>query len=488
MGIKVKPIQPTANKGKKIAKHYLKIIFSKYICIVTSVTSAIVIACSIIFFISPVVKENVVIPAHIYVYGNDLSAKVQEEINQSVASNIEKLYNQLLANIQLSIALFSCALVVFAIIFGWIYFSRIRDAENLIKEIQKTPDLFFKQFYREQYNKNISNMFSSNYVKRSEAIKNLTFNPEVGKEDYDVLQEVLLNELDYPANVYFYNNISAIIGVLIKIDHSRTLLLLRNILQEKEYDPLKFNNFLTYIIADNSSETRDFIQSKLSADSNMGTQIISMLLSNGLINDYSEYILEKCDGAVLQAIILHSDTKMWHIKTEKFYEHLIKRNDVDVQNLEFIVRNTKMSVMEKIRLVLCFYRKNQEEYDSALNTLINTISHDDKAKDDLLDIAKETDCEPEIKQFFNKNNQYKALFPNFFIDNLENAKKEARNPTDIIHDLGLYRNTEGVVIDAKGKKYDAKNYAPSFFGPWLEVQTGIMIGGVFISLNQITKQ
>jgi hypothetical protein len=323
------------------------------------------------------------------------------------------------------------------------------------------------------------------YVKRSEAIKNLTFNPELNIEDYDVLQEILLNELDYPANVYFYSNISTITGVLIKIDYSRTLLLLRNILQEKEYDPLKFNNLLTYIIADNSLETNDFIQSKLSTDSNMGTQIISMLLSNGLINDYSEYILEKCDGTVLQTIIGHSNTEMWHIKTEEFCEHLIKRNDIDIQNFESIIRNTKINVMEKIKLVLCFYKKNQEKYDSAMNTLINTISNDDKAKDDFLNIVKETKCEPEVKNFFNKKNHYKSLFPYFFIDNLENDKKDTRNPTDIIHDLGLYCNTEGVVIDAKGKKYDVKNYAPSFFGPWIEVQTGIMVEGVFINLNQI---
>jgi hypothetical protein len=144
--------------------------------------------------------------------------------------------------------------------------------------------------------------------------------------------------------------------------------------------------------------------------------------------------------------------------------------------------------MEKIKLALCFYKKNQGKYDSAINTLINTISNDDKAKDDLLNIAKETNCEPEIKQFFNNNNQYKSLFPDFFIDNLDTDKKEARNPPDIIQDLGLYCSAEGVVIDANGKKYDVKNYAPSLFGPWFEVQTGIMVEGVFVNLNQINQQ
>jgi hypothetical protein len=332
-------------------------------------------------------------------------------------------------------------------------------------------------------------MFSSDYVKRNEAIKNLTFNPELNIDDYDVLQEILLNELEYTANVYFYNNISTILSVLIKIDHSRTLSLLRDILQKREYDPLKFNNLLTYIIADNSSETRDFIQSKLLTDSNTGTQIVSMLLSNGSINDYSEYILEKCHGTVLQTIILHSNTEMWHIKTEDFYGHLIKRNDIDAQNLELIVRNTKIKVAEKIELVLCFYKKDQEKYNSSMVALINTISNDDKAKADFLNIAKEINCEVEIKLFFSKNNNYKTLFPEFFTDNVENnIKNDAKNPLSIIRDLGLYRNAEGIVIDAEGKKYDAKNYAPSFFGPFLEVQSGIMIDGVFINSNQIKQQ
>jgi hypothetical protein len=491
MRAKVNPVQPPITKDKKIVKFYRENTLSKFIYVVLAVTVAIVIASSIIFFISPIIKKNAIIPAHVYVYGNDLSVKVQEEINQSVASNIEKIYNQLLANVQLSIALFSCALVVFAIIFGWIYFSRIRDAENLIKEIQKTPDLFFKQFYREQYNKTIANMFSSNYVKRSEAIKNLAFNPELNMEDYDVLQGVLLKELEYSASVYFYNNVYTITGVLIKLDYSRTLSLLQGLLRNNNYTPNKVLQFLAYIISDDSSETKCFIQSELLADSYIGNQIMSMLLANGLINDYSDYILEECYGTVLQTMIFYSNNAYCYIRAETFYEHLIKREDIDVYILNMVLNVFGMDITQKIKLVLHFYKGNQKKFDPAVITLINIIdiNKDDKAISDLLNIAKETNCEVEINQFINRNNYYKSSFPGFFTNNIRNDDaNDVRSPIAMIQNLGLYRNAEGVVIDAKEKKYDVKNYASSDFGPWLEVKAGIIIEGVFIDINQIKQQ
>jgi hypothetical protein len=121
--------------NKNSVKWYLKNALSKFIFVVIAITTVIVMTGSIFFFVSRIIKKNVTVPMYIYVYGNELSAKVQEEINLSVNSNIEKIYNQLLSNVQFSIALFSCSLVVFTIIFGWLYFSKIRDAENLIKEI-----------------------------------------------------------------------------------------------------------------------------------------------------------------------------------------------------------------------------------------------------------------------------------------------------------------------------------------------------------------
>jgi hypothetical protein len=138
-------------------------------------------------------NENKINPARILVFDNELSLKVQDEINNAISENIENIYNRLLSNIQFSIALFSAALVFFAIIFGFIYFSKIKDAEVLIKEIQKTPDLFFEHFYRVQFNESLSDLFSKDNIKRNDAINKLSFNPKINEKDYELLQEILIN-------------------------------------------------------------------------------------------------------------------------------------------------------------------------------------------------------------------------------------------------------------------------------------------------------
>jgi hypothetical protein len=462
-----------------------KSLFLKFLFTISTITSAIVIAFATIFFIAPIFRKNDIAPARVFVYGDDLSVKAQEQINNAIASNIEKIYNQLITNIQFTIALFSCALVVFTIIFGFIYFSKVREAESLIKEIQKTPDLFFKQFYREQYNKNISNLFSTEYIKRYDAIKNLSYNPEINQDDYYVLKDVLQNEFNYDTNIYFYSNAGTLISVLVKIDQSRTISLLREILQEKGYDPIKHGSILQYIIADTSPETKKYLQEKLVNDPDMGIQLVSMLMSNGKINDYTEYILENCNGPVLQSIINNSTVEMWHIKTDNFYEHLVKRDDIDIQILHSLISNAKIDIEERVRLVLKFYNKDKEKYDRSLTTLIGVIKDDD-SKLIFFDIIKECNYEKEINDFLRKNKHLKSYFPDIVnSDIIEQDIKNKKTSNDIINELGLYYNKDSVIVDKQGKSYDVKNYCHSFFGPMMEVLPGIMIDGIFIEKEKI---
>jgi hypothetical protein len=391
----------------------LKNVFFKFLFVATSITSSIIIAFSAIFYISPVFKKNDLVPARIIVFGNELSDKVQAEINNAVSIYIENIYNRLLTNIQFSIALFSSALVIFAIVFGVIYFSKIREAESLIKEIQKTPDLFFKHFYKEQFNKNISNLFSQNHIKRNDAITNLTFNPEIGSGDYDVLRDVLLNELEHTTNVYFQQNISTITSILIKIDYQKTISLLRNILGEQKYDHMKHNHLMSHIVSDNSDETKRYIEAKLLTANEMGSQLVLVLLNNGVLNDYMGYILEKCQGPILLTAIAFSGSEIWHIKTDVFYEHLTKRKDIDANCLYTIAALKTIDIKERISIVLYYYTINTEKFDRALNGLISMINGDESAKNDFLTIVNQVGQQELLREFFNKNKHLKSHFANF---------------------------------------------------------------------------
>jgi hypothetical protein len=469
----------------------LKNVFLKFLFVTTSITSSIIIAFSAIFFISPAFKKNNLVPARIIVFGNELSDKVQAEINNAVSTYIENIYNRLIANIQFSIALFSSALVIFAVVFGVIYFSKIREAENLIKEIQKTPDLFFKHFYKEQFNKNISNLFSQNYIKRNDAITNLTFNPEIGSGDYDVLRDVLLNELEYTANVYFHQNISTITSILMRVDYRKTISLLKKILGEQEYNPTKHYHLLSHIISDSSDETKKYIEAQLLKDNEMGSQLISALLNNGVLNDYMGYILENCQGPILQTAIAFSYSEMWHIKTDDFYEHLTKRKDIDANCLYTVISHKTIDVKEKISIVLYYYIGNTEKFNQALNNLISTISNDENAKNDFLTIVNQVEQHELLREFFNKNKHLKSHFENFSdniifkheIDVSENKRKE---PSIIIKERELRLSDDGVtVIDKDGVKHEINQYSQSAFGPIFPVMSGVMIDGIFIDSKEL---
>jgi hypothetical protein len=470
----------------------LKNLFYKFLFFAISITSSIIITCALIFFIAPMFKKNDIIPVNVYVFENELSTKIQDEINNAISISTENIYNRLLANIQFSIALFSAALVIFAIVFGVIYFSKIKDAENLIKEIQKTPDLFFKQFYREQFNKNISNLFSQSYITRNSAINNLSLNPEISAADYDILQEVLINELDYATHVYFYQNINTLTSILIKIDYQKTISLIMTILKEQKKDIMKHNNLLSHIIADNSEKSRSYIEEMLLKDDEMGTQLISLLLSNGALNHYMSFILEKCHGSVLRSAINWSGFSLWNIKIDNITDHILTREDIDTDSLQSIISHKTISIIEKITIVLKFYFNNTEKYDQSLKYLINNISNDENAKNDLIVISEKHGHQELLKLFFTKNNYLKSNFSNFMENNIfkeASAINDGKTASDIIKSQGLiFIKDRNVIIDKDGKEYKIEPYTLSLFtGTMLPVNYGIMLDNTFINIEDLNK-
>jgi len=470
----------------------LKNILYKFLFVITSITFSIIIAFTVIFLIVPILKNKEIIPVNVYIFGSELSVKVQEEINSAISTSTENIYNRLLANIQFSIALFSAALVIFAIVFGVIYFSKIRDAENLIREIQQTPSLFFKQFYREQFDKNLSSLFSPDHIKRNDAINKLSFNPEINENDYNLLQEVLYNEFGYNLHAYFHLNISILTNILLNINYKMTIYLLCKILQEQKYDQLKHNSILTHIITDNSPETVAYIKDQLLSNNEMSTNLVPMLANWGVVNEYIDFILEKGSVSSLQLVINMSYSNIWHIKIDNFFSLILLRDDIDNQILQSIISNKLFSAKDKIALVLHFYSKNPQKFDMSLNNLVSTISSDENAKRDFLVIAAKDEYKELVKNYFVKNDYQKSYFANFqdnFICNQDLEETKTKNPSDVIKENELCLSEDGsFVTDKNGIKYDVKQYSHSFPIPiWRPVQTGIMIDRYFIDIDELKK-
>jgi len=472
----------------------LKAIFYKFLFVIISIAALIVIACFVIYFVLPMFKKNYVLPMNVFVFGNESPIKVQEEINSAVSANIENIYNRLLANIQLSIAFFSATLVIFTIGFGFIYFSKIRDADKLIKEIQQTPDSFLKKSYREQFDKNLSSLFSPVHIKRNDAINKLSFNPEINENDYGLLQELLYNELGYDLHIYYHQNISAITNILLNINYKMTISLLCKILQEQKYDQTKHGNLLNYIVADNSDETVKFIKNTLLNNNELSTQFVSSLAVNRVLSDYLDHIFEKCPSPILQAAINLSRSDAWHMNTGNILSLLSKREDIDNGILQYyIISHSTIDTKDKIAIVLYFYVKNTKKFNDSLSSLVNSIEKNEDAKKEFLSMAEKDEYKELVAEYFIEHSYYRTFFDNYQDSAIiEQAlkKTEIKTLSDMVKKNELCLSADGTVVtDKNGAKYDVQLYSRSSFPipMWQPVKTGILIDRVFIDIDELKK-
>jgi hypothetical protein len=205
-----------------------------------------------------------------------------------------------------------------------------------------------------------------------------------------------------------------------KIDNSRTISLLIKILKEHGYDLLKHNNIISYVIAENSSEAKTYIKEQLLSNSEMGTLLVSMLASFGMINNYIDYIFKNCDASTLQMALTMSDSNMWHINTDNLFNIIISRNDIDSQCFNYIISNKSIGIKDKITLVLHFYSKDTQMFETSLNNLINLINSDENSKIEFLQIAENDEYKESVRDYFKKNNYQKSNFSKYINNEIFN--------------------------------------------------------------------
>lgn len=460
--------------------------------LVFSVISVVICVWAVLIVLYLFFTSNNIVPAQVHVYGKELSIDAQEKINNAIISNIENIYNRLIANIQISIALFSIFLIIFSIIFGMIYFSKIRDSEKLIKDIQDTPDMFFDQFYIKQYNENMIKLLSQNHVQRNDALNKLYTNTIISSNDYETLQDVFIKEFGYNTSIYFHQNINSIVSIMIKLDYSRTISFLIDILHKNKYDHMKHYHLLNYITSDPEDNTKTFIKNQLLNDTQMSNQIVSLLASNRLLNDYFSHILENCHGSTLQTALSMSYSDIWNIETDNFFEYITKREDIDIENLQLIISHKTVDIKEIISITLYFFYKNNEKFTSSINYLINSICENENAKEIFIQLSEEMKYQEILQVFFSKNEHLISYFSKYR-DNCIFLRASSENKEKhVIFDIKekeLKISKDGkLVIDKNGVEYKIGQYCYSVFtGSMLPVKTGIIIDNTFVDIEELEK-
>jgi hypothetical protein len=422
---------------------------------------------------------------------NDISENRGQMFNDTIQSISDRLYDKTISRIDFAITLFSCGLVLFTIVFGFFYFSKIKEAESLIKSVQNTPDLFFKQFYQEQFNKAIRDVFSTNNIARHEAINSLAYNPEISASDYGVLETAVNLEFKYDRNAFYYSNINTLFNLLMKIDDKKAIRTLLGILSDKYIETSRTMGLLQYIIVDNSLEAKNFIEGKLLNDNIIGPQIISQLVTNNLLDEYSEYILTTCPSNIVQTVFSMSTSNYWKIKTDRFFEYLMCRKEADNQIINMISQSSIMNTREKSEIILKFYSKDKVSLEQALDSFIHTINSNTQAKREFIDLANKAGLIADIDAYLEKNKYIQNYFKDIYTPSDTNkhiGENDSINNSSIIKEHGLKFNA-GKITDKDGNEYVAEDYSYSpMFGRLIKVVSCVEIDKKIIPVSEISNQ
>lgn len=368
------------------------------------------------WFIIPRIEKNKYIPIEIYTY-NTNSNDYNKIINESIEENINKMYDRHISHLNVSITLFSVCLGIFTIIFGAFYILKINEIQKEINNIKNLPEEVFKKFYKEKLKDDITNLLSKNNIKRNIAIKGLSNNTEITEKDFNLLEEVFNKEINVKNSVFYYNNIQIILSILINLDIKRTIKLVINTLEKKEFNIIKFNNLITFLFLDKENDlVKEYIKKSLmSKDVNLHNSILSNLINIGIIDEYIIFILENCSETVISYIMgymLYSDKLVIKDFTKLLLEY--RKNIENEGNIiASIFSINSINNIDKIELLLTVYYMNKDKNENLIYSYLFNISGNIEFKNEFKNIYYEKFADKlSLDDFFKK---YKQFNKNDFI-------------------------------------------------------------------------
>lgn len=257
-----------------------------------------VMSCLISIFVSHIFISNreKIEPISISINISDTNANIIKEsfITKSIEENINKLYDRSISNLNTSIVLFSTCLGIFTVLFGVFYISKINEIQKEINNIKNLPEEVFKKFYKQKLKDDVNNLLSDNPIIRNIAIKNLSNNTEITKNDFNLLEQVVNKEIYSKNSVFYFNNIQIILSILILLDIERTIKLIIVNIENKNVDFLKKVNLIQFLFLDkNNRSSIEYIQKSILEENNLYSSIIYHIINNGYTEQYIDFIFEK---------------------------------------------------------------------------------------------------------------------------------------------------------------------------------------------------
>lgn len=368
------------NKKNKI-NFFSKILTNNifYFIILIIISALISIFISYIFLSNNLEKVE---PIIINVDIADTNANMQESfITKSIEENINKLYDRSISNLNTSILLFSTCLGIFTILFGVFYISKINEIQKEINNIKNLPEEVFKKFYKQKFKEDINNLLSDDVIKRNIAIKGLSNNTEITKDDFNLLERVLYVEINSKNNVFYYTNIWIILSILVGLDLNRTLKLIIKILENTNEPFNKISNFIQFLFIDPDNIILDKYINKIFI-SNDNTILVNYILSYCYlytqISKYFDVIIENSNENTIVSLLSQINLSITKDESEIFLNLLLK-NRKNIENesviLNHILLNDNINNVKKAEFALMSYYKNNENEHFLYSYIVKIITN-----------------------------------------------------------------------------------------------------------------
>ena len=168
---------------------------------------------------------------------------------------------------------------------------------------------------------------------------------------------------------------------------------------------MKMNSFLTYLVFDEDNRTKDFIKEILLKEGIMSQQIFSIILSNGILNDYLEFVITTCASTLVVQVILNCATNYWSIDSTNIGKYLLGRKIFDDQLLYQISSSTVINVEEKSEIILREY-VNDKSKEPSLSSLLQSLKDNEESRQIFKKTVDKLSINQDVKEFLDKNHQF----------------------------------------------------------------------------------
>lgn len=262
----------------------------------------------------------------------NLSSKISDEqsrkITEGLRTEIDRNFNMAIGNINTTITYFAMFLSVILVLAGFVSFGRVNQLAKLVETLDTQPEKVFNAYFRKRLTTNLNELFSKNQIRKSDAIREIQANPQLSAEHFDILSTAINNEIADKNNMHSFQNLSALISIMMRLDEERGIALIYSLADEFYSDQKMFALIPHLLISKTHVQKYRLQLDTYLRQPNVGvsTSIMNSLFSTGFMDDeFAKSIAEKCDQQVVSSFMYACMNQKSEIDMDSLVPILLKR-------------------------------------------------------------------------------------------------------------------------------------------------------------------